>query len=176
MKGKWLWNASFCFLTRKYHTRISKDIFIYWFEGICTSFQRILNDANMVHAYDGLLWTLRSLQELSSVLLSDPKLKKPSSSSCLNEFDCGWQVVWTCLMQGLPLFSNVTPVVDAAMVLLGNIISNDLIYTCVVPQDVWDLRLFKQMPSVLPNCMIMILFQVCLVFYFVLLLKESFTR
>ncbi|CAB4280796.1 unnamed protein product [Prunus armeniaca] len=148
MKGKWLWNASFCFLTRKYHTRISKDIFIYWFEGICTSFQRILNDANMVHAYDGLLWTLRSLQELSSVLLSDPKLKKPPSSSCLNEFDCGWQVVWTCLMQGLPLFSNVTPVVDAAMVLLGNIISNDLIYTCVVPQDVWDLRLFKQMPSV----------------------------
>ncbi|XP_034214636.1 serine/threonine-protein kinase ATM isoform X5 [Prunus dulcis] len=148
MKGKWLWNASFCFLTHKYHTRISKDIFIYWFEGICTSFQRILNDANMVHAYDGLLWTLRSLQELSSVLLSDPKLKKPSSSSGLNEFDCGWQVVWTCLMQGLPLFSNVTPVVDAAMVLLGNIISNDLIYTCVVPQDVWDLRLFKQMPSV----------------------------
>ncbi|XP_034214644.1 serine/threonine-protein kinase ATM isoform X13 [Prunus dulcis] len=66
MKGKWLWNASFCFLTHKYHTRISKDIFIYWFEGICTSFQR-------------------SLQELSSVLLSDPKLKKPSSSSGLNE-------------------------------------------------------------------------------------------
>lgn len=33
-------NASFCCLTRKYFTRIGKDLFIYWFEGICTSFQR----------------------------------------------------------------------------------------------------------------------------------------
>ncbi|KAM1451845.1 hypothetical protein ACFX2I_038908 [Malus domestica] len=149
MKGKWLWNASFCCLIRKYHTHISKDLFMYWFEGICASFQRILNDANMVHSYDGLLWTLRSLQELSSVLLlPDSKLKKLSSSSPLNEFDCGWQVVWSCLMQGLPLFSNVAAVVDAALVLLGNLISNDLVHKCVVPQEVWDLRLFKQMPSV----------------------------
>lgn len=149
MKGKWLWNASFCCLTRKYFTRIGKDLFIYWFEGICTSFQRILNDANMGHSYDGLLWTLRSLQELSSVLLlPDPKLRKPSSSSPLDEFDCGWQLVWSCLMQGFPLFSNVTSVVDAALVLLGNMISSDLVHTCVIPQDLWDLRSFKQMPSV----------------------------
>ncbi|PRQ24322.1 putative non-specific serine/threonine protein kinase [Rosa chinensis] len=149
MKGKWLWYASFCCLTRKYSTRIGKDLFMYWFEGICTSFQRILNEANVGHAYDGLLWTLRSLQELSSVLLlPDPKRKKPLSSSPLNEFDCGWQLVWSCLMQGFPLFSNVTAVVDAALVLLGNIISSDLVHTCVVPQDVWDLRIFKQMPSV----------------------------
>ena len=59
MKGKWLWNASFCCLTRKYFTCIGKELFMYWFEGIYTSFQRILNEANVGHAYDGLLWTLR---------------------------------------------------------------------------------------------------------------------
>ncbi|XP_050281112.1 serine/threonine-protein kinase ATM-like [Quercus robur] len=38
--------------------------------------------------------------------------------------------------------------VDAALVLLGNIISYDLINAYVIPQDVWDLRLFKRRPSV----------------------------
>ncbi|PPS01510.1 hypothetical protein GOBAR_AA19162 [Gossypium barbadense] len=38
-------------------------------------------------------------------------------------------------------------VVDAALALLGSIISNDLSNTCVVPHDAWDLRLFKGMPS-----------------------------
>ncbi|KAK9943183.1 hypothetical protein M0R45_008801 [Rubus argutus] len=104
MKGKWLWNASFCCLTRKYFTRIGKDLFIYWFEGICTSFQRILNDANMGHSYDGLLWTLRSLQELSSVLLlPDPKLRKPSSSSPLDEVGIGDP---HCVVFHLPEKSN----------------------------------------------------------------------
>nr|POF07707.1 hypothetical protein CFP56_70447 [Quercus suber] len=38
--------------------------------------------------------------------------------------------------------------VDAALVHLENIISYDLINTCFIPQDVWDLRLFKRRPSV----------------------------
>ncbi|PPS01511.1 hypothetical protein GOBAR_AA19163 [Gossypium barbadense] len=41
VKGKWLWNVTFCYLIRNYYTRISKDLFIYWFEGICASFERI---------------------------------------------------------------------------------------------------------------------------------------
>ncbi|GMY24943.1 serine/threonine-protein kinase ATM isoform X1 [Fagus crenata] len=150
MKGKWLWNAAFCYLTHNYNNRISKDLLVYWFKGICSKFERILNDANMGHAYDGLLWTLRSLQELSFVLLlPDSKGEMSSmSSSTLSEFDCSWQVIWSCLMHGLPIFSSVTAVVDAALVLLGNIISYDLINTYVIPQDVWDLGLFKRMPSV----------------------------
>ncbi|KAF5476799.1 hypothetical protein F2P56_003496 [Juglans regia] len=150
VKGKWLWNAAFCCLIRNYHTSICKDVFVYWFEGLCSSFERILNDANMGHAYDGLLWTLRSLQELSSLLLVPDSNGETSSrsSSTLNEFDSSWQVIWSCLMHGLPIFSNVTAVVDATLVLLGNIISYDLINTYVVPQDVWDLSLFKRMPSV----------------------------
>ncbi|KAI9085479.1 hypothetical protein K1719_032546 [Acacia pycnantha] len=28
------WSAAFCSLTRNYHSRISKDLFLYWFEGI----------------------------------------------------------------------------------------------------------------------------------------------
>ncbi|XVF54114.1 hypothetical protein PTKIN_Ptkin05aG0154900 [Pterospermum kingtungense] len=149
MKGKWLWNVAFCYLIRNYHTRISKDLFAYWFEGICASFERILNDANAGHTYDGLLWTLRSLQELSSVvLLSDAQLEISLRSTFTSkEFDCGWQLMWSHLMHGLPTFSNIIPVVDAALVLLGSIISNDLANTCFVPQDVWDLRLFKGMPS-----------------------------
>ncbi|KAE8124229.1 hypothetical protein FH972_019134 [Carpinus fangiana] len=150
MKGKWLWSAALCCLTRNYHTRISKDLLVYWFKGLCSSFEGILNDANTGHAYDGLLWTLRSLQELSSVLLlPDSKGEIASrSSSTLNEYDCSWQVIWSCLMHGLPIFSNVTGVVDAALVLLGNIISYDPINIYIIPQDVWDLRLFKQIPSV----------------------------
>lgn len=52
-------------------------------------------------------------------------------------------------MHGLPIFSNVTAVVDAALLLLGNMISSDLdlTNTFVVHQDVWDLSLFKQVPS-----------------------------
>ncbi|XP_022767135.1 serine/threonine-protein kinase ATM isoform X5 [Durio zibethinus] len=149
MKGKWLWHVSFCYLIRNYYTRISKDLFVYWFEGICASFERILNDANVGHAYDGLLWTLRSLQELSSMLLlSDAQVEISLSSSFTSkEFDCGWQLIWSHLMHGLPTFSNVIPVVDAALALLGSIIANDLTNSCVVPHDVWDLRLFKGMPS-----------------------------
>ncbi|EXB87890.1 Serine/threonine-protein kinase ATM [Morus notabilis] len=140
MKGKWLWNAAFCCLTRNYHMRISKDLFIYWFEGISASFERIMNDANMGHAYDGLLWTLRSLQELSSVLLiPDSQVEMSSSSSAPNEknlqYHCNWRLLWSCLMHGLPIFSNVTAV------------DLDLMNTFVVPQDVWDLNLFKQVPS-----------------------------
>ncbi|PPD79626.1 hypothetical protein GOBAR_DD23428 [Gossypium barbadense] len=252
VKGKWLWNVTFCYLIRNYYTRISKDLFIYWFEGICASFERILNDANVEHAYDGLLWTLRSLQELSLMELpSNAQVEISLRSSLISkEFDCGWQLIWSHLMHGLPTFSNVTPVlgngyfififwrqvsrtqdaylvrlavwvpfrdlkvaviwgnsqylrvllpsatinhpevehekagllgqvagllcegerkirgmpgeleletdkktgervgvVDAALALLGSIISNDLSNTCVVPHDAWDLRLFKGMPS-----------------------------
>ncbi|XP_062106619.1 uncharacterized protein LOC133817967 isoform X10 [Humulus lupulus] len=85
-KGKWLWNAAFCCLTHNYKRRMSKILFIYWFEGIIVSFERIMNDASMGHNYDGLLWTLRSSQELSFVLLlPDSEVAISSSSSSLNE-------------------------------------------------------------------------------------------
>ncbi|KAJ0047583.1 hypothetical protein Pint_15443 [Pistacia integerrima] len=171
IRGKWLWHAVFRCLICNYYTRINEDLFIYWFEGIYTNFERILNDANMRHAYDGLLWTLRSLQELSSaLLLPNSPVEIPSRSSfspnkaCLSflnkryhlatctflfcaAFDSGWQMIWNCLMHGLPIFSNLTAIVDAALVLLGRIVSRDSINTYFVPQDVWDLQLFKQMPS-----------------------------
>ncbi|XP_030963975.1 serine/threonine-protein kinase ATM-like [Quercus lobata] len=41
----------------------------------------------------------------------------------VEQFDCSWQVIWSCLLHGIPMFSSVTAVVDAALVLLGNIIS-----------------------------------------------------
>ncbi|XP_011028561.1 PREDICTED: serine/threonine-protein kinase ATM [Populus euphratica] len=149
MKGKWLWNAAFCCLIRNYYNRMSKDLFVYWFEGISTSFERILSDANMGLAYDGLLWTLRSLQELSSVmLLSDAQseiLSRPSLPS--KELDRGWELIWSGLIRGLLTFSNLNSVADAALLLLGSIISSDLMSTCAVPPDVWDLKLFKRTPS-----------------------------
>ncbi|KAH1111940.1 hypothetical protein GYH30_010343 [Glycine max] len=150
MKGKWLWNAAFCSLTRNYHTRICKDLFLYWFEGICMSFDRILNSANVDRIYDGLLWTLRSLQELSSVLLL-PNLGTEISSmpsSTLNEFIHGWQLLWSTVVHGLPIFSNINALVDAALLLLSNITSNDFVNTSVIPQDVWELQFFKRPNSV----------------------------
>ncbi|XP_062106621.1 uncharacterized protein LOC133817967 isoform X12 [Humulus lupulus] len=66
-KGKWLWNAAFCCLTHNYKRRMSKILFIYWFEGIIVSFER-------------------SSQELSFVLLlPDSEVAISSSSSSLNE-------------------------------------------------------------------------------------------
>ncbi|CAN1347706.1 Serine/threonine-protein kinase ATM [Linum perenne] len=147
--GKWLWHATFCHLIQKYYSRMSEDLFIQWFEGISLNFERIIGDANMGHAYDGLLWTLRSLQELCIVLLhTRPQPKISSGSSFISEkVDEGWQLIWNSVMQGLPVFSNQTSVVDAALVLLGNIISSETTSTCLVPQDIWDLKLFKRIPS-----------------------------
>ncbi|GAV63786.1 PI3_PI4_kinase domain-containing protein/FAT domain-containing protein/FATC domain-containing protein, partial [Cephalotus follicularis] len=147
MEGKCLWNAAFCCLIRNYYIRISEDLFLYWFEGIYTSFERILNDAYMGHAYDGLLWTLRSLQELSSVMLLPDSRNRISSMSSLKQFNCGWQLIWSCLMHGLPVFRNVTTVVDASLMLLESIIASDLLNTYFVPQDIWDLQLVKPVPS-----------------------------
>ncbi|KAM2978290.1 hypothetical protein FF2_015131 [Malus domestica] len=67
---------------------------------------KILNDANMVHSYDGLLWTL-SLQELSSVLLlPDPKLKKLSDSSPSNELS--WlNMEWSSILERTQLHMNL---------------------------------------------------------------------
>ncbi|KAG7021454.1 Serine/threonine-protein kinase ATM, partial [Cucurbita argyrosperma subsp. argyrosperma] len=88
-KGKWLWNAAFCCLVRNYHSRISKDLFTYWFEAICSGFERILKDANVGHSYDGLLWTLRSLQELSSVLIDSTERSESSSEEKVcSSFHC----------------------------------------------------------------------------------------
>ncbi|XP_050221682.1 serine/threonine-protein kinase ATM isoform X2 [Mercurialis annua] len=143
-KGKWLWNAAFCYLIRNYYCRLNKDLVIYWFGGISTSLERILSDATVGHAYDSFLWTLRSLVELSTALLpSDSRVDLTIS----NALDGGWQLIWSCLIHGLPLFSNLTAVTDSTLLLLGHIVTRDSINVFVVPQDVWDLKLFKKMPS-----------------------------
>ncbi|KAI3914770.1 hypothetical protein MKW98_002006 [Papaver atlanticum] len=149
MKGKWLWKGAFCFLVQNYNSRIPKDFLIYWFEGICESFERIMNDGNEEHSYDGLLWVLRSLQELCSIrLLPIARADAAHSSSPpQNELGASWNRIWSSLIHGLPIFSNVTSVADAALTLLGNIISNELVQIPIVPHDVWDLRLFKHIPS-----------------------------
>ncbi|XP_022135092.1 serine/threonine-protein kinase ATM isoform X3 [Momordica charantia] len=144
-KGKWLWNAAFCCLAHNYHSRISKDLFIYWFEAISLGFERIVKDANVGNSYDGLLWTLRSLQELSVVLLDSVERSESSSEDKLHQ---GWQSIWSCLMHGLPMFSHVFVVAEAALLLLGKIIERDLMKTCVIPQDVWEHLFFKRMPSI----------------------------
>ncbi|KAG5562232.1 hypothetical protein RHGRI_005087 [Rhododendron griersonianum] len=133
MNGRWLcaWSdlikgvvcdriAAFCCLSRNYGTRISKDLFAYWFDGICASFERIMNGATVSHTYDCLLWALRSLHQLSSVLL----LSVPRMEASSNETDRSWHTIWRSLMSGLPVFSNVASVADAALIVLGGIISN----------------------------------------------------
>ncbi|KAF7136371.1 hypothetical protein RHSIM_Rhsim08G0157900 [Rhododendron simsii] len=125
---------------------LCKDLFAYWFDGICASFERIMNDATVSHAYDCLLWALRmtvcfvalmyvhlvlrSLHQLSSVLL----LSVPGMEASSNETDRSWHTIWCCLMSGFPVFSNVASV--------------DSTITFTIPQDVWDLCLFKRLPSV----------------------------
>ncbi|MFS7910778.1 hypothetical protein Hanom_Chr02g00110191 [Helianthus anomalus] len=45
------------------------------------------------------------------------------------------------------MFSNVTSVADAALILLGNINLCDPLNNFIVAHDAWDLRLFKSSPS-----------------------------
>ncbi|KAK4479334.1 hypothetical protein RD792_014846 [Penstemon davidsonii] len=123
MEGQWSWHAVLFCLIRNYSNRLKKDLFIYWFESISANFERIINNVNLEHAYDGFLWTLRSLIGLSSLLL----FAAPSAESSLktsipmNEVEKGWHVIWSCLMRSLPTFVNVTSIVDAALMVLCNI-------------------------------------------------------
>ncbi|KAL7154394.1 hypothetical protein ABFS83_04G230500 [Erythranthe nasuta] len=96
---------------------VVKDIFIYWFESVSTNFERIINDVNLVHSYDDLSWTLRSLLKLSSMLLFDaPSAESSRKSSCpKNEVEKGWHVIWGCLIRSFPSFVNVTSVVSFAL-------------------------------------------------------------
>ncbi|KAK9119710.1 hypothetical protein Scep_017803 [Stephania cephalantha] len=148
MKGKWQWSSAFCFLLRKHRFHICKDLIASLFEAVCESFESILNDANTEHAYDGLLWVLRSLYELSSMRFSSiSRMITQHPSTTGKKLGGGWHKIWSTLVQGLPIFSNVTPVADASLMLLGSIISNELISIPIIPHDFWDLRLFKHMPS-----------------------------
>ncbi|KAK1427643.1 hypothetical protein QVD17_16334 [Tagetes erecta] len=152
-KGKWSWNAAFCFLVHSYSSRVKHDHLIYWFEGLSTNFERIMNAATMEHAYDDLLWTLRSLQGLSMVLLSPVyeenrlgKVKFTNNQNC--QLYSGWHMVWNTLLRGLPMFNNIPSVADAALILLGNINLSDSLNNFIVSHDAWDLHLFKSSPSV----------------------------
>ncbi|XP_076932541.1 serine/threonine-protein kinase ATM-like isoform X2 [Bidens hawaiensis] len=150
IKGKWSWNAAFCFLVHNYSSRVKHDHLLYWFEGLSTNFERIMNAATMEHAYDNLLWTLRSLQGLSSVLLSpvygvDCSGKVASTN---NQLYSGWHMIWNTLLRSLPMFNNVASLADAALILLGNINLSDSMNKFIVANDAWDLHLFKSSPSV----------------------------
>ncbi|XP_071734165.1 serine/threonine-protein kinase ATM [Rutidosis leptorrhynchoides] len=150
IKGKWSWNAAFCFLVRNYTSRIKRDHFIYWFEGLSTNFERIMNAAIMEHTYDGLLWTLRSLQGLSSVLLCPTNGTNIAAKVEFNNNQLynGWHTIWNTLLRGLPMFNNIVSVADAALILLGNVNISHPVNNFIVAHDVWDLRLFKSSPSV----------------------------
>ncbi|KAL0302663.1 UNVERIFIED_CONTAM: Serine/threonine-protein kinase ATM [Sesamum calycinum] len=117
-------HSALCCLIRYYSTRVKKDLFISWFLSISTNFERIINNVNLEHSYDGLFWTLRSLHRLYSLLLFAAESAESSlkSSFLKNEVDKGWHVIWSCLMRSLPTFVNVTSIVDAALTLLCTMI------------------------------------------------------
>ncbi|KAF9625358.1 hypothetical protein IFM89_022140, partial [Coptis chinensis] len=188
MDGKWLWNSAFCFLVRNYHSRICKELLVYWFGGICESFESVSLDlkhvkADRVYSMFVILcyvWVIlfadlertygvkrkhniegerqmdcKRLKEMQCVLMMAYYGScglGVEASQCLsvgmNELGSGWLTVWSSLVHALPIFSNVTAVADAALLLLANIISKELVNLPIVPQDIWELRLFMHMPSV----------------------------
>ncbi|KDP31097.1 hypothetical protein JCGZ_11473 [Jatropha curcas] len=91
-EGKWLWNAAFCCLVHNYYSRMNKDLFIYWFEGLLKSFE-----SSYLH------WLVKE-------------------------------------------FAGAVYYFAAFRFSSGDMVQH-LTNTFVVPQDVWDLKLFKQMPS-----------------------------
>ncbi|KAL3824832.1 hypothetical protein ACJIZ3_020861 [Penstemon smallii] len=150
MEGQWSWHAVLFCLIRNYSNRLKKDLFIYWFESISANFERIINNVNLEHAYDGFLWTLRSLLGLSSLLLFAASSAESSlkTSIPMNEVEKGWHVIWSCLMRSLPTFVNVTSIVDAALMVLCNIMLMDPKDSFFVSVEIWDLRVFKRLPSI----------------------------
>ncbi|XP_074316262.1 serine/threonine-protein kinase ATM [Silene latifolia] len=147
--GTWVWHAVLCYLCCNYKNRLPKDHFVCWFDGICSSFERILADANKGHNYDGLLWTLRSLHQLFSLLPPPVSAEKcsPKSLSASHKLVRGWQAVWKSLIHGLPFFSNVALVADAAFMLLGDMVAHGILVMTEVPRDVWDLQCFRDISS-----------------------------
>ncbi|CAO2819072.1 unnamed protein product [Amaranthus hypochondriacus] len=148
-RGKWQWHAVLCHICHSHQMHLPRDLFVYWFDGICTSLERILSDANVEHSYDCLLWTLRSLHQLFVLLLPLLSLDKgsPNSSPLSNTIARGWQTVWSCLVRGFPKFSNISSVADAAFRLLGDLVSHDILNMTEIPQDVWDLQCFRCISS-----------------------------
>ncbi|XP_078174265.1 serine/Threonine-kinase ATM-like protein isoform X2 [Carex rostrata] len=146
LKGSFLWSGAVCHLIRYYGSRIEKSLLIDWFDASHGSLKRILGNANSLQIQDTLLWLLRALQELSYVLWrSQNFLLIPSEIAHIRS---RWQDVWSSLMQSLPIiFSTTNSAVDTALDLLSNMLLRDQVGSAFVTQDVWDLRTFKQMPS-----------------------------
>ncbi|KMZ61716.1 hypothetical protein ZOSMA_500G00020, partial [Zostera marina] len=122
-EGKWLWCGSFYFLLHYYGSKIDAALLSNWFEGISGSFERVLTYSSSAHSYDGVIWLLRGLTVLLSVI---PKINLDASQDLSFIHDkgiVGWLVIWNSLMHALPIFSNVSQVVDAAMIFLGSMIS-----------------------------------------------------
>ncbi|XP_051142572.1 serine/threonine-protein kinase ATM isoform X2 [Andrographis paniculata] len=155
VEGKWAWHAAVCCLTRSYSTRMKKDLFVYWFESISINFERMINNVKL-DCFDGLFWTLRSLLRLSMLLphaahISDSSTKYPSTR---NKVEKGWHVIWSCLVRSLPALVNITPIVDAALVLLCNIMLCDTKDSYFVSTEIWDLPVFKRLPSISILCFV----------------------
>ncbi|XP_078431049.1 serine/Threonine-kinase ATM-like protein isoform X2 [Wolffia australiana] len=146
VRGNWLWNGTFYFLVCRYGQRMEEHLLTHLFRGICDNFERILLDSQGTQSYDGLLWMFWALQELCFILKGSQAMD--CSSTPLSVVTQGWNVVWNSLMHGLPAFTNVTQVADAALVLLGNMVSEELVSTLSVPQEVWEVQIFKHKPSV----------------------------
>ncbi|KAI0497772.1 hypothetical protein KFK09_021007 [Dendrobium nobile] len=151
IKGSWLWNGTLCFLTHTYGHFLDKSLLVYWLEGASESLKRLLNNPNTVHSYEALIWLLRAMQGLSALLFPNLDEKSRPTSMSMDKVSILatkiWSTIWTDLMHGLPAFSNVTPVVDVALALLGDMILQEQVGEALVPHDMWDLRLFKHMSS-----------------------------
>ncbi|URE12214.1 FATC domain [Musa troglodytarum] len=123
IKGSWIWNGAFAFFIHHYGVRLDKALLIYWFEGAGESLRRILSGSGTLHSHDALLWLLRALQEFSAVFQFYLH-EEPSNSTSFTSNE-----------------------IDAALTLLGNMIKRDQVSVAVMPLDVWNLRIFKRMPS-----------------------------
>ncbi|KAJ1684822.1 hypothetical protein LUZ63_016212 [Rhynchospora breviuscula] len=146
LRGSFLWSGAVCHLIHYYGSRIEKSLLIYWFEASYGSLKRILSNANSLQFQDTLLWLLRALQEFSYVFWHSKHFSLIQRETL--QIRSHWQDVWSLLMQSLPIiFSTTNSAVDLALDLLANMIIRDQVGSAFVPQDVWDLRTFKHMPS-----------------------------
>ncbi|KAJ8476072.1 hypothetical protein OPV22_019799 [Ensete ventricosum] len=154
IKGSWIWNGAFAFFVHNYGRRLDTALLIYWFEGAGESLRRILSGSGTLHSHDALLWLLRALQEFSAVFLFYLHEESSNSTSFTSNevllVKNGWQDIWSCLIRGIPSFSSFSSIIDAALTLLGNMIKRGQVSVAVMPLDVWNLRIFKRIPSESP--------------------------
>lgn len=142
--AKTLWDGAFCILIRNFGPQLPPKSLEAWLDGLSGNLERVMSEGVNTRSFGTPVWTLRCLQELSSLWCDAVN----SSADTLSRKSSVWQSIWESVLHWLPLFINVSIMVDEAFRLLGLIATMRLVPVYNVSPDFWELQVFSEVPSV----------------------------